>query len=333
MSLKKNFKILVVRLDLIGDFICTMPLFQAIKDCYPASELHVLTSQYTATFAKASPFVDKVLIYPKKKYSENKNFILYHQVKTICLVRREKYDLLLAPKANFNRRQGIISLLSGARLRIGRAPSVKKEKYQKFAEKCFDILLPPCETKHEVEMCLEFLKPLGKNISSVKYNLHLEIPADKICSIQNKLYKLCLSSPIFGYHISCKGQDRRWPLNNFKQLILFLLEKFPLSSHLITFLPEEEKKAKELERIAFKVRAIPTNDLMELGALAKQCDIFISPDGGPMHVAAATGTKTIGLFVNASLEIVNRWRPWGGNNLAIRGEGYISVEDVIKAIN
>ncbi|MCM2326182.1 MAG: glycosyltransferase family 9 protein, partial [Candidatus Woesearchaeota archaeon] len=90
--------------------------------------------------------------------------------------------------------------------------------------------------------------------------------------------------------------------------------------------------------------------LEETFYLIKKCDVFISNDTGPMHIAAAQGTRTIGLF-GPNTPVL--WGPYGKNNISIyktrlppsiqndKGtfkdvdrEGYmgsISVDDVYEA--
>ena len=92
-------------------------------------------------------------------------------------------------------------------------------------------------------------------------------------------------------------------------------------------------------------------NLLETFALIDKCKLFISNDSGPMHIAAAQGVKTIGLF-GPNLPI--RFGPYGPNNIGIRKEtmkpcinvhlgqvpqcghdhmSKIKVKDVIRAIH
>ena len=49
-------------------------------------------------------------------------------------------------------------------------------------------------------------------------------------------------------------------------------------------------------------------------ALIQRCDLFISNDSGPMHIAAAVGTPVIGIF-GPTNPVKNR--PWGSETEAI----------------
>jgi ADP-heptose:LPS heptosyltransferase len=88
--------------------------------------------------------------------------------------------------------------------------------------------------------------------------------------------------------------------------------------------------------------------LGQLAAILQKADLFIGNDSGPMHLAAACGTKVIGLFGPTSPQ---RFGPYGSGCVALRMEdncppcmkeecrrpGYrcidsISVDDVMKTV-
>jgi hypothetical protein len=67
--LKHIRKILVVRDDHIGDLICSLPVFEALKKALPDARTTLVASSYNAQIAEGNPFIDHVLHYPKHKHS------------------------------------------------------------------------------------------------------------------------------------------------------------------------------------------------------------------------------------------------------------------------
>jgi hypothetical protein len=52
-----------------------------------------------------------------------------------------------------------------------------------------------------------------------------------------------------------------------------------------------------LSRWVGQIRLLPDMRLRQLGAVMSQCDLFISNDCGPMHLAVAVGTPTLIVFL------------------------------------
>jgi ADP-heptose:LPS heptosyltransferase len=65
-------------------------------------------------------------------------------------------------------------------------------------------------------------------------------------------------------------------------------------------------------------------DLQTIGAALKRCDLYIGNDSGLMHLAAAAGTLTLGLFGPSREEV---YGPWGEKNGAERTDR--SFEEII----
>ncbi|MFC1693829.1 glycosyltransferase family 9 protein, partial [Candidatus Latescibacterota bacterium] len=68
----------------------------------------------------------------------------------------------------------------------------------------------------------------------------------------------------------------------------------------------------------------------QMAAVIERCDMFISNDTGPMHVSAALGRPTIGIFVSSDFRI---YSPRGKHGRIVDGsEGNVSVDDVLLSV-
>jgi len=75
-----------------------------------------------------------------------------------------------------------------------------------------------------------------------------------------------------------------------------------------------------------RINLIGQVDLPTLGACLARCDLYIGNDSGLMHMAAASGCPTLGLF-GPSSEIF--YGPWGQRAMSVRGPR--SFEDICHA--
>jgi len=114
------------------------------------------------------------------------------------------------------------------------------------------------------------------------------------------------------------GKARMWPWRNYAELCNNILNKDKKSKIILIGNKEENKITKKIQNgIKEKARIINTAGLFNLNALfclIEKCNLFIGNDSGPMHIAAAQGVKTIGLF-GPNLPV--RFGPYGKGNAAV----------------
>jgi heptosyltransferase-2 len=150
------------------------------------------------------------------------------------------------------------------------------------------------------------------------------------------------------------AKSRRWKEENFAEVADYLIEKKKAKIILIGTHAERIVSNNINIHIKHKDKVINLTgktNLHEAIALIEKCDLFIANDSGPMHISAAQGVKTIGLFgPNTPI----RFGPYGKCNIGIRKEtmkpcinvhlgqmpqckhdhmSKIKVKDVIKSIN
>jgi lipopolysaccharide heptosyltransferase II len=92
---------------------------------------------------------------------------------------------------------------------------------------------------------------------------------------------------------------RRWPPESFAQLADAIVERFDAQVWLVGSPGETEYTARVHQRVKHMeaVRNLSgTTTIEELAALAAHCDLFISNDSGPLHLAVAAGAPTISFF-------------------------------------
>jgi ADP-heptose:LPS heptosyltransferase len=107
-------------------------------------------------------------------------------------------------------------------------------------------------------------------------------------------------SPVVAMHIGVgpSAQYRRWPTERFASLASAFARCEQDLTIVLTGSKSEQPLIKEFEK-QFSGRSVDATDVGELehtAALLRRCDLLVSADTGIMHLAAAMGTPTIGLF-------------------------------------
>jgi heptosyltransferase-3 len=294
-------KILLVRNDNIGDLICTTPAIEALRKKYPDAKIDIVVNSYNFLAINKNPFVDKIYVYTKPKHKKNlfnKIKALGGKIKIMSEIFFEKYDAAVVFRSGYSSSAEQFSNISRAKIRIG----VKDVKNRDS----FTHHIIPNPNEHEIEFCYRCLEPLGVKQGDEKMFFYVpENLKEKYKGYKNYIL----------FHISSRIKENRYPKEKFKNIINNLNEKI-----IITAEPSDFENAKWLEENC-KAKWIKTENLLDLAALISNVKLFVSLDGGAMHIGPALGVKTIAISGKTNM---NKWYPWGYKNLVIQNKSKIS---------
>ena len=291
---EKRKRILVIKLWAIGDSVLTLPLIKAIKTKFKNSKVDVLTRNRIISVFQAYDNIDNI-------YSmDNKSQF------TKLLLDFRKYDVVFDCEPYLNL-SAILGFILGKQ-RIGFSNQWRSKLYNKAVK--FD------KKQHMVQNYLDMVRILG-----VKYNtdklesLNVNKKSKKIVNnyMKNEVKKKMLIGITPGVAESAKS--RMWYENRFAKLSDRLIEELKAE---VVFIDGPNNK-KIVNNIISMMKNKPINSvgkfkLTETFYLISRCNIFISNDTGPMHIAAAQGCKTIGLF-GPNTPVL--WGPYGKDNIGM----------------
>lgn len=273
--------ILIIQLWSIGETILTFPAMQAIKDKYPKSIIDVVTTKGNLTLFIKQGFYDNLL-----ELDLSIKILL-----TFLKKNYQKYDLVFDMEEHYNV-SAIMARLCG-KYSIGYSHGIRA--------KCYSETRLYNDQQHVVQTFCDLA-----DAKAPKELIKLNWEEYDVCLGKMLLSKNRIKSFI-GMCVDSGGTStsRRWPY--FKELIKELSKK----NHIIIF--GSPKENLEKYKINDKVHTFQGSISEEIYLISKS-KVFISNDTGPMHIAAAMGVKTIGLF-GPNLPI--RFKPYGKNNIAL----------------
>lgn len=130
------------------------------------------------------------------------------------------------------------------------------------------------------------------------------------------------TGPILALAPSANWIGKTWPVERFAQVAMRLLRDphSPMLGGRLMVLggPGDAKAANTLRDVARKgfIDLAGKADLVTAYACLKRARLFIGNDSGGMHLAAAAGTPTIGLFGPSDERL---YAPWGDHTRVVRG--------------
>ncbi len=130
------------------------------------------------------------------------------------------------------------------------------------------------------------------------------------------------TGPILALAPAANWLGKTWPLERFTRVAMRLLDHDgPMKGGRLMVLggPGDAKLARELKDVVGRrqfINLTDGTDLLTAYACLKRARLFIGNDSGTMHLAAAAGCPTLGLF-GPSDEV--HYAPWGPATRAVRG--------------
>ena len=269
-----------------------------IKKQYPEARIIFIGKTYSKPLIEVSKFIDGFVNYDEllqMKVQEQQQLFKQINADAIVHVFPNKMISALAKKAKIPIRIGTshrtFHLLNCNKLvNLGRKNS----------------------NLHEAQLNLKLLAPLG---IKTDYSL-IEIPDfygfENLSDLPVEINKM-ISKDKFNLvlHPKSKGSAREWGLENFEQLIRLLpKDKFKV---FITGTEAEGLLMKEfLERNnKFLTDLTGKLNLSQLISFIDHADGLVAASTGPLHIAAATGIKAIGIFAPMRPIHPGRWKPLG----------------------
>ncbi|MEE2655943.1 MAG: glycosyltransferase family 9 protein [Pseudomonadota bacterium] len=149
-------------------------------------------------------------------------------------------------------------------------------------------------------------------------------------SLDDKAEKLLSAGPpIIGLGVTANWMPKVWPSENFVSLICRLTKNHPIFSgkRVAVFGTKEERHIADPVLRGLKgiecVDLVGKASIYTAAACLKKCSIFIGNDSGLMHIAAALGVPTVGLFGPSRAK---RYGPWGKHCISVvSSESYDSL--------
>jgi heptosyltransferase-1 len=284
-------KILIFRTDRIGDLVMTLPAIKLLHERYPEAKLHLIAGRWNEPILNYVKYLDSILYWSPSWISrcEESNSLLRLCSRAIK-IRKEHYDLSIDFTSDV--RINLLMWLSGANRRVG---------YSDSGGGAFLTETVTDRGIHRVEQNMEPLKTLGivkkEYIPKLEGTMQFEGGAGKtddtfkVRDIDLNTTRYIIIHPWGGRPV------KTWRTESYAELAKKINENFKIDIILTGSGQDyalceaiKEKSGKSASNLAGKLT------FEQMMSAMKSALVFISPDTGPMHIAAALGVPTVTLF-------------------------------------
>jgi len=307
--------ILVLRTGNIGDIACTMLALAALRENFPGSRICLITSPGGARLPGAPEvlsglsLVDEIVTFHLEDLKDRS-----YVRSLVANLRRRRFDLFVhlpQERASLSRllRDLAFAGLLGAQGVVGFKLAYHFPLFDLRTLKDFEPSQP------EAGRLLEILRRAGIHPSR-SYELALPPAAIRQADDLLKAY-VDNGRPIIGIQARAKEGAKNWPMAKFAELCRKLQRSFaPL--FVFTGGPADRQLLENLSATfpGDKVVAAGLANIQDTMALISRCQVFISVDTGPMHLAALIGVPLVALF--SARQFKTMWDPFSPDAVVLR---------------
>jgi heptosyltransferase-2 len=269
----------------------SLPALRAIRSAFAGSQLSVLVRRELAGFFDGMDWIEEVIPYTIRRGLR----AWVDQLELIASIRARRFDLAVTFPNSF--RSALWPLLAGVPQRAGYATDGRR-----FLLTNRSVPEPHSTKGHQrfywLDMVVETLEISSANIEASPSQL--ELSQRSVARMRDWLapHRRNLDSPLIAISPAVAyGPAKQWPASRFAELMDLLDQVAGVECVLLGTALErpqcEEVAAKSRKRA---IIAAGETGVGELKSLLSLCDGFAGNDSGIMHLAAAIGIPTVGIF-------------------------------------
>lgn len=285
----KPRKILVIAMRYLGDVLLTTPLIRSLRLAYPDAQLDMLVYASTVAMLEGNSDLNQLITVPAKaKFSDN--WVLFRQL-------ARSYDLAITTQSGD--RPFLYSLFASSS-RIGVVPPKPATGWWKrfFLQHCLEF---DDENTHTV---LQHLKIL--TLINVSPCFDLVPPQTDDTEVLNQLNN---SGAYAVLHTHPQWTYKQWTVAGWVEIGRYLHQQG------LTVVLTGGMAQAEMDYVAEIAKQLPENtvnlagqvSLAQLTHLMTHAALYIGPDTGITHLAAATNVPVVALYGPTNPV---KWAPW-----------------------
>jgi heptosyltransferase-3 len=297
LSQQQPLRILLSRVDNIGDVILSLPMVTLLKQRFPNSHIVFLAREYVRGVVAACPGIDEFLSWDQLDKAPI--------AEAVAQLRALKLDVFIHvfPK----RKIAQLAAKAGVKWRVG--TSGRWYHYLYCNQRV--VVRRSQSSLHEAQLNLQLLAPFGIGgnyaVAELAPLIHMQpqprpLPDHVASMIDPSRFNLVI-------HPFSHGHAKEWPLAYYIQLIQSLSPQFNI--FISGAQAEVEALTPLLEQCPQAHAVCGKLTLDELLLFTQRCNGLIASSTGPLHIAAALGIKALGLYPPPQRINPLRWGPVG----------------------
>lgn len=294
---KKNLRILIARIDRIGDVVLSTPIPREIKKAHPDSFVSVLVRKYAKDIYLNNPHIDETILFDG---DDDKTPTTFWQL--VGEIKKFKFThaFMLLP----NERLNWILFFAGIPNRIGVGHKLYQFlSFSKYVDRKKYIAL-----RHEADYCLDMVRKIGIEPKSLELEIFLS--ADETIKRNEIKEKLAPNGELLiGINTTSGKSSPNLTIKEYRKLIV----RFSEEKNICVVITDNNPPAdiKNISNVFYpNVGLTLRESIINFATL----DMLVSASTGPMHICAALKIPTISIFCPLPACSPKLWGPIGNKS-------------------
>ena len=278
-------KILILKPSSLGDVIHAMPVLRLLKRHHPHAQIFWWIDSSLAPLLEGDPDLTGLIHFERRRWGKPRHWP--EMLRAIAGLRAHKFDLVIDLQCLA--RTGIFAWLANGKLLAG------LDEPREGANGFYDIIVRrPSYHTHAVDWYLSVLPPLGVKVEH-DFNW---LPERAAVAASVKTKWDLTGARWIALQPGARWMNKRWPVTHFAQLVKQAAAAIPDTRFAVFGGKDDAALGEEILRAAPErcLNLAGKTSLPEMIELLRLCDLLVTNDTGPMHVAVALGKPVIGIF-------------------------------------
>jgi lipopolysaccharide heptosyltransferase I len=270
--------IVIVRLGALGDIVHAIPAAAALRRAFPEARIDwVVEAKHRAIVGMVTA-IDRTIAVGRPSLAG-----WTHAVREL---RATKYDLAIDLQGLM--KSAVLARASGAARVVGFSIWHLREK----TARPFYSDVRDAEGGHVIAKNLRLLEAVGVHDTTIAFPI-ADVPSAALDRLRQSIgagTRFALVNP------GAAWPNKRWPADRFGEIASFLREACGLAP-VVLWGPGEEDLARSVVTASNGAAVLaPPTGVADVVALARASALIVSGDTGPLHLAMAAGTPSVGIF-------------------------------------
>lgn len=297
LNLNKWKKILVIRLDRIGDLIWTTAFLRELRANFSRCKIDVVIRSQNKDILISCPYINRLYLYNcgandtfsiktiKKAKSFSKKYLL-----------KNDYDAVFLPKYTpITLRDSwddfFLAVYSGTPTRIGRllCTDGRGEVSYKLFHNFFTVLSKDIVVEHEVSRILNLLKIIGCKINNDRMELWSNEKTDYALNDLLNLNEVKTNNIFIAVGLVATDRERTWNAVNYQKVIQKIVKVYDNKIKFVLLGGKDALFAStQIDNANTSViNLVAKTTLEEVIAIIKRMDLYLGSNTGLLHIASA----------------------------------------------